>query len=160
MKIKGLDRLKRKARNLQQLDELRGEVRAGAIHVMGKIKQYPPATEANMPRTKVVRSPGGTTLSTRTLPWYERGYGVRYPGGGGRPVSEQLGLRWTVRSLAGGLAAVISNNASYAVFVHSEEKQARFHGRRGWMTDKDVLEQEKDTIRKKLQVGVRRELAK
>lgn len=154
MKIKGLDRLKRKARNLQQLDELRGEVRAGAIHVMGKVKQYPPATEANMPRTEVV---GG---SARVLPWYERGYGVRYPGGGGRPVSEQLGQRWTVRSLAGGLGAVISNNASYAVFVHSEEKQARFHGRRGWMTDKDVLEQEKDTIRKKLQVGVRRELAK
>lgn len=155
MKIKGLDRLKRKARDLQELDELRGEVRAAAVHVMGKIKPYPPATEANMPRTEVTEDGG-----TRILPWYERGYGVRYIGGGGRPVSEQLGQRWTVRSLAGGLGAVISNNASYAVFVHSAEKQARFHGARGWKTDKQVLESERDFVAKKLQVGIRRELAK
>jgi len=152
MEIKGLERLKRKARNLQQLDELRGEVRAAAVHVMGKIKRYPPASEANMPRTRV------TDGSVRYLPWYERGYGVRYPSGGGRPVSEQLGQRWTVRSIGKGLGAVISNNASYAVFVHSEENQARFHGRRGWKTDKQVLDQEKDFVAERLQVGIRREL--
>lgn len=152
-KIRGLKRLQRKIRNLQQMERLDGEIKAAATHVMGEVKRYPPATEANMPRTEVIGD------SVRVLPWYERGYGVRYIGGGGRPVSEDLLHRWTVRSFDGGRKAVISNNASYAVFVHSEEKQARFHGRRGWKTDKRVLDENRDFIMDRVGVAIRRELS-
>jgi hypothetical protein len=105
-----------------------------------------------MPRTVVS---GG---SARVLPWYERGYGVRYIGGGGRPVSEDLINRWTIKARNRGRTVVIGNNASYAVFVHSEEKQAHFHGQRGWKTDKQVLEDERDFIVNKMRLSIRETL--
>lgn len=75
--------------------------------------------------------------------WYERGYGTRYQNRNGRKsgrkTSEMMGRRWDVRSRGDGSALVI-NTASYAQWVHSYDRQARVHTRRGWMTDRMAVQ--------------------
>lgn len=151
MRLKGAKKLIRKARRLQDLRSIRGDLMEAAIHIKSKIRRYPPPTEANMPR------PGQS--------FYERGYGTRYASlagniSPGSKTSEDLKKRWGIERRRSGFTVVIGNNASYAPFVHSEEKQAYFHGNRGWKTDKTVLEQEKDGVLRDLQVTIRRKLAK
>ena len=114
--IKGMKKLTRKLDTLAKLKGAKRGLKAGAVHVKGKIAQYPPSTTAN--------SPGNPTGR-----WYERGYGPRWlrkrkGGVGGRKTSETLGRKWATRSLNSGLTQMIGNNASYAEFVHDAEEQA------------------------------------
>ena len=90
------------------------------------IAPYPPASYANQPK--------------QFFPWYERGFGTRYPGGGGRQTSQTLGRKWDI-SKHGRLGAVLSNTATYAPYVHLAEYQAWFHGPRGWKTEEDAIKQ-------------------
>src|SRR4030042_2565195 len=87
--IKGLDKLLKKLDDLEGLKAAVRGMEAAALHVKGKIAEYPPASEANAPKTS------GS--------WYERGYGTRWPGGGKR-TSETLGRKWTTASRDGGPA--------------------------------------------------------
>lgn len=89
---------------------------------------YAPLSEANSPA-----NPRGY--------WYERGYG--WKGKIDKPVSEQLGTRWGIsreRRVHNTTTAVITNSASYSLYVHSEQKQLGLHKLRGWRTDKDGIE--------------------
>jgi hypothetical protein len=58
------------------------------------------------------------------------------------------------------LTQIIGNNASYAKYVQSAEDQARFHKRRGWKTDEQVLASEGDEVLKFIQHEVDKELAR
>ena len=135
--IKGLDKLLRKLDNVASLSAARNALRAGALHIKGKVDTYPPSTIANSP-------------SNPTGRWYERGFGPRWvrkrTGGiGGSKTSETLGRKWTTASEAGGLRQVIGNNVSYGEYVQGE-KQASFHRSRGWKTVEDIAEQEAETV--------------
>lgn len=92
--------------------------------IRNEIAPYPPAIPAKDKR------------------WYERGYGSKYrrKDGGitGRKTSEMLGRRWDVQ--AGPVSAVVRNNASYAPFVHDDERQAAVHRRTGWVTDRQAVD--------------------
>ena len=57
---------------------------------------------------------------------------------GGRKTSETLGRRWGVER-RGTIGAVLGNIATYSPYVHDEEKQAKYHGRRGWVTDEKAI---------------------
>ena len=136
--IKGMNKLMRKLDTVAKLKGAKHGLKAGALHVKGKIAQYPPSTTAN--------SPGNPTGR-----WYERGYGPRWlrkrkGGVGGRKTSETLGRKWAIGERAGGMQQVIGNNASYAEFVHEEEEQAKIHGARAWKTDEQVLREEGDKV--------------
>ena len=131
IRIEGLGRLQGKMRKLDDLQGVKNAMRAAALHVKGKIAKYPPASEANRP--------------SETGRWYERGYGMRWPGGG-KKTSEMLGRKWTIGQRDAGLTQVIGNNVSYGVYVQDDEHQARFHKRRGWKTIQMIAEEEADRV--------------
>lgn len=139
VKITGLDELQRKL-GADFRPAMRGATRAIAAEVQGVIAPYPKESEANKARA----FGSAFSISTRKAAnrWYERGYGPRWArkdgGVGGTKSSETLGRRWGIKR-SGRIGAVLGNIASYAPFVHSDEKQAKFHGRRGWVTDKDAI---------------------
>ncbi len=96
-----------------------------ALQVQGEIAPYPPATEANSPGNEAGK-------------WDERGYGShwrRKDGSvGGSKTSQMLGRQWLIRA-QGRTGQAVVNRATYANFVHAAADQARFHARRGWVTD-------------------------
>lgn len=65
------------------------------------------------------------------VPTYQRGWGPIYASGrkSKKKTSENLGKQWYVKS--SDFSAEVGNRASYAEFVHGE-RQAKFHGARGW----------------------------
>lgn len=120
IEIEGLDELIRKLDDLGKLSKVHAGLKAAALYLKGRIAIYPPATIANSPS-----NPSGQ--------WYQRGWGVRYKGGGGRQTSEQLGQKWTTKYDSNKFEATVGNNASYARFVQGpEETQARHMKRIGW----------------------------
>ena len=133
IRIEGLDEVISKLDNLEDLQKIRPAMMAGAIHIKGKIAQYPAKTIANSP-------------SNPTGRWYERGFGTRTKTGRAYPTSETLGRKWTVANRDRGLTKVIGNNVSYGPYVQSAEKQAKIHKQRGWKTDQQVVEEEADTV--------------
>jgi len=136
-------------------------VERGLQAIAGRVKAYPPATEANRP--------GRVTRDGRPMGYYERGQGWWYPvkqaktlGGvrlksaGVRPLgrkaakqmgavgyklirsSERLREHWTTRieKLPDGVEGVIGTGVSYAGavegFVSQDPRQARLPASRGW----------------------------
>ncbi|KKW13404.1 MAG: hypothetical protein UY48_C0001G0025 [Candidatus Gottesmanbacteria bacterium GW2011_GWB1_49_7] len=145
---RGIGKLLRKLDSLEGMAIAVRALRAGALHVKGKIARYPPSSIAN--------SPGQRR-------WYERGYGPRWRRRdnsiGGSKTSETLGRRWTIGERSSGFQQVIGNNVSYGPYVQSEEKQARFHRARGWLTDEKVIDQEEKTILKFIKDEIDKALA-
>ena len=129
--IEGLDRVVRKLRSLEDLSAYKTALYAAAEHVLEKIADYPPLSEANRPNAR------GR--------WYERGYGPRWASGG-RKTSEMLGRKWTTQERNAGMTQVVGNNVSYGPFVQDRDRQAAFHKRRGWKTIQTVAEEESRTV--------------
>lgn len=147
IEIRGLQELAGKIRNVAQLRGIRRAVKTAAIHVKGKIAQYPPSSEANTPGPYPKR-------------WYERGYGPRWArksgGIGGRRTSETLGRKWTISTRNSGLTAIVGNNVSYGPFVQSRSRQTAFHARRGWQTVEDVAERESGLVERYIRQEIER----
>jgi hypothetical protein len=127
VRLEGLDELQRKL-GADFRPVMRGATKAIAAEIQGKVAPYPPATEANSPARQR---------------WYERGYGPKRRMRDGRikgyKTSEILRDAWTIVNY-GDIGAKAGNKASYAAFVHDDAKQAPFHKRRGWMSDKSAVE--------------------
>ena len=105
-----------------------------------EIAEYPPISEANVPRGFGSAVSIGTRKSANR--WYERGYGPRWArkdgSAGGSKTSEMLNRSWAIGAVWKG--AVLGSKASYAPVVHHYREQASFHKRRGWVTDKEAIE--------------------
>ena len=128
IKVEGLDRLQRHLnRNLKPA--FRRASLAIAEVIRDEIAKYPPATIANSPS-----NPRGR--------WYQRGYGPRWArrdgSVGGRKTSEQLGQSWTTRQKD--MGAIVGTKVSYAPFVQAANQQASFHQGRGWVTDRQAVQ--------------------
>lgn len=113
-----------------------------ATLAVGKMSNYPPATEANQPTER------RDSRGRRYIRWYQRGYGpkrqrLRDGVVVGNKTSQSLGRSWSVTPAP--LGAIIKNGSSYSAVVHRDPKspkkpsQARFHGRRGWVTDRESV---------------------
>jgi hypothetical protein len=131
VEIQGLDRVKRLL-NTNFQAALQPASLGIAQAIQNEIAPYPAATGANQPGPGAyyVRGRGGFYQSRRT--------------GQSRLVqaSETLGRRWKVRR-AGNGNATLSNDASYAQFVHGQadgSRQARALRRIGWNNTKDGIE--------------------
>ena len=130
VEIEGLDELIKKLDNLSQLRKVHAGIRAAGMHVKGKIATYPPATIANLPS-----NPRGQ--------WYQRGWGTRYKGGGGRQTSEQLGKKWTSKYDKNKFEAQVGTNVSYARFVQGPKgTQAKALKKIGWTGIDKVAKEE------------------
>jgi hypothetical protein len=153
--IKGMNKLIRKLNSLAELKAAKRGLKAGAVHIEGKMRQYPAESGANKSRAFVS---GGNNR------WYERGFGprwVRKDGTwGGKKTSKVLSKQWTIDERMNGLQWVVGNNVSYAPFVQSYEKQAHFHKERGWITDEQVLKDEGKTVLEFVKKEVDKELRK
>jgi phage gpG-like protein len=149
IEIEGLDELVKKLNDLSKLKTVHAGIKAAGLYVKGKIAIYPPQTIANSPN-----NPSGQ--------WYQRGWGIRYKGGGGRQVSEQLGKKWTMKYDQAKFEAVVGNNASYAVFVQGPKqgskgsRQAGHMARIGWKSVDTVAEQESKRVQEYVYQAVRR----
>ena len=148
--IKGMNKLLRKLDTLGKLKGAKRGLKTGAEHIEGTIKEYAPKSAANVPKSH------GR--------WYERGWGSKYRRLDGvitgKKTSETLRTGWSTKSRNSGLTQVIGTNVSYAPYVQSKEKQARFHKARGWKTDEQVLKSEGEQVLKFIQHEIDRELAK
>jgi hypothetical protein len=144
IEITGLGDILERLERLERMEGVQAAVMAAGMHVKGVVDDYPPSSEANSPTQRR---------------WYERGYGPRWrvKSGAvhGSKTSQMLGRRWTVRPL-GATSVVVGNNVSYGPFVQDEEKQARFHKRRGWKTVQQVAKQETETVRRFVESYLRR----
>lgn len=126
IEIKGLTELQAQLGKLEGAEYMHQVLKAAGSMLKAYIAEYPPASGAN--------SPGQRR-------WYERGYGPKWTrkdgSVGGSRTSEALGRRWTVKSEP--MSVTVGNNASYAPFVQSAEKQASVHKRHGWRTDEQAI---------------------
>lgn len=151
IRIKGAQQLMAKLESLDRLNAIKPAIKAATLHIKGKIAVYPPASIANSPSNDLGR-------------WYQRGYGPRWKRKdgttGGSKTSETLGRRWTTDYRNGGLTGVVGNNASYGPYVQQKEKQADFHRARGWLTDEDVIENERHTVERYILNAIDKALSK
>ena len=141
IEIRGWDKFR--ARMLSVTPAIKTGVKAATVHVAGKVKSYPQATLANMPKTY-------KTGQNNT--WYQRGWGAKWAlaGGGwhGRKSSEQLQQRWATRFENDGFTGIVGNSASYATYVMGErEDQATALKEIGWKSIDDIAEDEAVTVR-------------
>lgn len=128
IEIEGLKALQEKLNRVENVGAtLRTPFTQTAADVQTYMKEYPPQSEANVPR------PGHTH--------YQRGYGsiyVRKRDGGrtGRKTSQMLNRSWSMRSQYSATSATVTigARATYAKFVHWLPSQAGFHRRRNWRT--------------------------
>lgn len=123
-------------------------LRAGAVHVKGKIAVYPPSPSGRSQPFKTDRQRRGFFAKLRSgeieVP-YRRGQS---------PNSEALGRRWTT-GMARWNEAVVGNNASYGEIVQAKDKQSRFHGTTGWKTIEEVANNESDDVLRRVQGAVK-----
>lgn len=147
IEIKGLDKLKWKMQGV--MPAVKVGIKAGTLHVKGKVAIYPKATIANDPSQQR---------------WYERGWGSKWhlKSGGwhGKKSSEMLGKKWTIEIRNDGLTGVIGNNVSYGPYVQSPDKQASALKKIGWKTTEEVAEEEKETVLNGIKAQVDKALQK
>lgn len=147
IKIEGLDALQKKLGEVAAMAYMGEVLMAAGSQLKNYIAKYPPFTDANVPNQRR---------------WYQRGWGTKWlrkdGSVNGVQSSETLGRRWTV-SPRGPLEVVVGNNASYAPYVQSAEKQAHFHKSRGWRTDQMAIEKTTPAILKLVQQTIDKKLA-
>lgn len=160
VKVTGLDELKRKykfaSKNADKYMSAAGKeaVDRFVLPVEG-IKQYPPATEANLP--------GRFSLTTKKpMGYYQRGKGYWYPITGTaqkgdrktraayrkvskvigyrlRPTSQRYGTKWFVKRVPYGVR--VGNSASYAPYLTGASMQSKLMAKYGWRKLVDVANQ-------------------
>ena len=136
IEIKGLDKLVKKINKLEQMDAVKAALKQSATILAGKMAEYPSQTAANQP----------------PVPYYIRGRGTQ-TGSGNLGNSEDLGQKWRgakpqIRDR--GFTVAIGTNVSYAPFVQSQDRQARWMKTIGWQTDQRVLDENKDEVKEYL----------
>ena len=138
IRLEGYDALLRKITTLEQMRQLAAAVKSAALHVKGKIAQYP--AESHRPQPFVSDK-------------QRRGFFAKLRKGkidvpyrrGASPGSQSLGRKWTIASSNGGLTVTVGNNVSYGPLVQGE-KQTGYHATTGWRTVEQVMDAERETV--------------
>lgn len=143
IEIKGLEKLTKGLAALGRLDVVKDAIGAGAEHLQGKIKPYPPRKHVRIEEV-------GGWKSEKQRRWFfaalARGeIDVPYRRGQSS-TSEDLGDKWTIKQQDKGLGAVIGNNVSYGIYVQDADNQSKMHELIGWKTTDEVVDQERETV--------------
>ena len=153
IKIEGLPSLQKIMRDVGSLRPVVVGMKAGAIHLKGKIAKPPPVSRRPQPFVSDKQRRGFFYKLRKgdiEVP-YRRGIS---------PGSERLGQRWTVQAKDGGLTQVVGSNASYGELVQARRMQTFYHKVTGWKTIEDVTEQEKNTVARGVKHEIDRALAR
>lgn len=154
IEVHGIDKVKLMLASIADPKTIAAAVKAAALHVKGKIAQYPPATVANQPKAYI---PGQWNT------WYQRGFGSKWARADGtvgtRKSSETLGRKWTIETRDRGMTAVVGNNVSYGPFVQGDE-QTWFHKAHGWKTTEQIADQEREAVVRTINEAVARVINK
>ena len=142
MEIEGMEELIKKLEELGKMSKVHAGMQGAGRYIKGLMTVYPDETAANQPGS-------GS--------WYQRGWGVRYAGGGGKQTSEQLDKKWTSKYNKSKFEAVIGNNASYARFVQGpKDTQAKAMAKIGWKSIDTVAKEETKRVQEYVFDAVRR----
>jgi hypothetical protein len=135
IRIEGLDQLIRRIDSLAKLNKTKAAIRAAAVMLQGKIKQYPPVSRRPNPLIK-------TNDRVRRGFFYHLKHGnIEVPyRRGASPGSQKLGQSWTTRTENSGFRAIIGTGVSYARLVQDSANQTAYHKGTGWITTRDVTQ--------------------
>ena len=149
IRIEGLPSLQKIIRDVGSLRPVVVGMKAGAIHLKGKIAKYPQVSRRPQPfvSNKQRRGFFAKLRSGEIEVPYRRGTS---------PGSERLGQSWTVKARDGGLTQVVGTDTTYGQLVQDRLKQTLYHKTTGWKTTEDVTEQEGNEVVR----GVKREIDK
>ena len=144
IEIKGLDKLVKKIKKIEQMDAVKAALKNAATILAGEMADYPPETAANRP----------------PVPFYIRGRGLQ-TARGNLGNTENLANSWEgakpqIRDK--GFTVIIGTNVSYAPYVQSDDFQARWMKDIGWQTDKQVLDDNEDEVTEYLGDAIRKVL--
>ena len=135
--ITGDAELRRKLAKLKDLRSVVPAVTEAAIYVKGQIAQYPSPTFRNMP----------------PVPYYIRGRGTQVSANRNLGNSEDLGQKWTIKGMKGGLQQIIGNIVSYGPKVQGPNQQPLFK-QIGWKTTDEVMKNEDEKVLKQIKARV------
>ena len=112
IRFEGLESLMGKIESLQQVRMIAAGIKTAALHIKGKIAQYPPVKR--LTRASVYGSSFQTDKQRRYF-FYALAKGkIEVPYRRGEsPGSRTLGRRWTIATSNNGLTAIVGNNAPY-----------------------------------------------
>ena len=150
IQIEGLDAAIRKCEKIGKLDVIKAGLKAGGLHVKGKLAQYPPR--------KYLPQPFKTDKSRRFFFAALKDGRIQVPYRRGQsPGSEDLGQKWTVKERKGGLQVVVGNNVSYGPLVQGPE-QSGYMKAIGWKTTDQIAKEETAAVNKILAAAIEKAL--
>lgn len=123
---------------------------AGAVHVKGKLSEYPPQ---NRPTRKSVY--GTSFKSDRQRRWFFAAGIFQTP----YRRTRNLANRWAISSSMDGLTQIIGNNASYGHFVMGDGTQSLYHRAVGWNTTGEIAERESDAVVRRVLQAIEKALS-
>jgi hypothetical protein len=134
-----------KAQVLRALDPARFErvirraLRAVALHIKGKITEYPPLPGGRP------QFPHGFVSDRQRRYFFAalRSGEIEVPYRRGQsPKSEAHAQSWTVKVKASGDEATVGSDTSYGPYLQQAGVQSRYHEETGWKTDEQVVKEE------------------
>jgi hypothetical protein len=140
IQVEGLDKLMKKINAVEGGKYVTHALTAGGERVKNKAGKYPPAGDWNNP-------------SARN--WYERGFGShwRTKDGAihGAKTSKNLKDHWYVKPDQ--YTVTVGNPVPYAIYVHGDNKQPKFHKDHGWKKLGETAKQQADEILKDMKAA-------
>ena len=152
IKIEGLDKAIRKCEKIGKLDVIKAGMKEAADHVKGKLGK------SNYPPRKYLPQPFKTDKSRRFFFAALKDGRIQVPyRRGQKPMSEDLGLSWTIKARKGGLQQVVGNNVSYGPLVQGDE-QSGYMKAIGWKNTDQIAKAESAAVNKILSETINKAL--
>lgn len=148
IRLEGDIELKKIMKEVGSLRPVKKALGQGAVHLKGKVAEYPTQLPPVNPKYR-----------------YIRGAGTRYvPTGKTQLTSERHGQSWTVQSRAGGLTWVVGSDTTYGRYLQyagpDKPRQTLRHKRANWDTTQDVADREAKGVVSGVKRAIDIELAK
>ncbi len=154
IEIKGLDEAIKKLTDVAKLRKVHAGIKAGLLHLKGKLDKYPPRKHIS------IQSLGGWK-SDKQRKWFFanlRAGNIEVPyRRGASPGSEGLRSKWTIKYSKTKFEGWTGNNASYARLVQGD-KQTEMMKRIGWKTTETVAKEEVKRVQEYVFEAVRRSI--
>jgi hypothetical protein len=125
---------------MKKMQEVKQGLAAGAIHLKGKMAQYPAQR-----RGKAIWSSDPSKRRNQLRGFFAklRAGEIQVPYRRGMAVgSQRLGQSWTSKAENGGMTQVIGTAVKYAPLVQAAKKQTEYHRLTGWQTEEQVMKKE------------------